>query len=142
MYTQADDWQKIEKQILSKPIGIPKNNLKSYLHGLIGYVYAQANQQSWSIKYKEFSAKCEELTSLLHKKEFTFPVFFGYEASEQEVDLHQDKPFVQKIADIEHHEMIPDAVGNWLELQNSLMEQLDEYPLYRDKTVTYHLNFA
>ena len=33
--------------------------------------------------------------------------------------------------------MIPDAVGNWLELQNSLLEQLDEYPLYRDKTVKY-----
>jgi hypothetical protein len=33
--------------------------------------------------------------------------------------------------------MIPDAVGNWLELQNSLLEQLDEYPLYKDKTITY-----
>ncbi|BFL84037.1 hypothetical protein LFREDSHE_24870 [Shewanella baltica] len=33
--------------------------------------------------------------------------------------------------------MIPDVVGNWLELQNSLIEQLDEYPLYRDKTITY-----
>lgn len=33
--------------------------------------------------------------------------------------------------------MIPDAIGNWLELQNSLLEQLDEYPLYKEKTVTY-----
>ena len=32
---------------------------------------------------------------------------------------------------------MPDAIGNWLELQNSLIEQLDEYPLYKDKTVTY-----
>lgn len=33
--------------------------------------------------------------------------------------------------------MIPDAVGNWIELQNSLLEQLDEYPLYKEKTVIY-----
>lgn len=137
LFTQADNAQELEKQIFSKPIGIPKNNLKSYLHGLIGFVYAQATQQSWSIKYQEFTAKCEELTAILCKKEFTFPVFSGYEASDLEVELHQDKPFVQKITDIEHHEMIPDAVGNWLELQNSLLDQLDEYPLYKDKTIIY-----
>jgi hypothetical protein len=137
LFTQADNAQELEKQILSKPIGIPKNNLKSYLHGLIGFVYAQATQQSWSIKHQEFAAKCEELTALLCKKEFTFPVFSGHEASELEVELHQDRPFVQKITEIKHHEMIPDAVGNWIELQNSLLEQLDEYPLYKDKTITY-----
>jgi len=137
LFTQADDAQELERQILSKPVGIPKSNLKSYLHGLIGFVYAQATQQSWSIKYQEFSAKCEELTALFCKKEFTFPVFSGYEASELDIESHQDRTFVQKITEIEHFEMIPDAVGNWIELQNSLLEQLDEYPLYKDKTNTY-----
>lgn len=137
LFTEADNTQEIEKQILAKPVGIPKSNLKSYLHGLVGFVYAQATQHSWSIKQKDFVAKCEELTAHLCKKEFTFPPFYGYEASELEVEQHQDRPFVQKIAEIEHDEMIPDAVGNWLELQNSLLEQLDEYPLYKDKTVAY-----
>ena len=137
LFTEADNAQELEKQILAKPVGIPKNNLKSYLHGLIGFVYAQATQQSWSISQKAFAAKCEELTGLLCKKEFTFPLFSGYEASGLEVDQHQDRPFVKKIAEIEHHEMIPDAVGNWLELQNSLLEQLDEFPLYKDKTAAY-----
>ncbi|MBR9926394.1 MAG: hypothetical protein GYB28_15575 [Gammaproteobacteria bacterium] len=137
LFTQADNAKNLEKQILSRPVGIPKNNLKSYLHGLIGFVYAQATQQSWSIKHQEFTAKCEELTALLCKKEFTFPVFSGYEASELEVELHQDRPFVQKITEIEHHEMIHDAVGNWLELQNSLLEELDESALYKDKTISY-----
>ncbi|MCS2608799.1 adenylate cyclase [Halomonas dongshanensis] len=137
LFTEADNAQELEKQILAKPVGIPKNNLNSYLHGLVGFVYAQAAQHSWSINQQAFAAKCEELTALLCKKEFTFPLFSGYEASELEVELHQDRPFVQKIAEIEHHEMIPDAVGNWLELQNSLLEQLDEYPLYKDKTVAY-----
>lgn len=137
LFTEADNAKTLEKQILAKPVGIPKNNLSSYLHSLVGFVYAQATQHSWSINQRVFAAKCEELTALLCKKEFTFPLFSGYEASEFEVEQHQDRPFVQKIAEIEHYEMIPDAVGNWLELQNSLLEQLDEYPLYKDKTVTY-----
>lgn len=137
LFTQADNAQDLEKKILSKPVGIPKNNLNGYLQGLVGFVYAQATQQAWGIKQQAFAAKCEELTTLLCKKEFTFPAFSGHEASELEVELHQDRPFVQKIAEIEHQEMIPDAIGNWLELQNSLLEQLDEYPLYKEKTVTY-----
>lgn len=137
LFTKAGNAEELESRILSKPIGIPKSNLNSYLHGLIGFVYAQANQQSWSIKCQEFKVKCEELTALLCKKEFTFPVFSGYEASDLEVEVHQDRPFVQKISEIEHHEMIPDAVGNWLELQNSLLEELDEFALYKDKTIAY-----
>lgn len=137
LFTEADNTQALEEKILDKPIGIPKNNLKSYLHGLIGFVYAQATQYSWIINQLDFAAKCEELTTLLCKKEFTFPLFSGYEASTLEVEKHQYQPFVKKIAEIEHHEMIPDAVGNWLELQNSLIEQLDEYPLYKDRTLNY-----
>jgi hypothetical protein len=33
--------------------------------------------------------------------------------------------------------MLPEAVSNWIELQNSLLEQLDEYPLYKESTITY-----
>ncbi|MEP4890965.1 MAG: hypothetical protein ABJV04_13125 [Aliiglaciecola sp.] len=137
LFTKADKAKDLEKNITAKPVGIPKSNLSSYLHGLVGFVYAQASQQSWSITQQDFSAKCEELTALLCKKEFTFPLFSGYGASDVEIEKHQERLFVQKITEIEHHEVIPDAVGNWLELQNSLLEQLDEYPLYKDKTVTY-----
>ena len=137
LFTEADNAQVLEQCILAKPVGIPKNNLSSYLQGLVGFVYAQATQHSWSISQQAFRTKCEELTALLCKREFTFPVFSGYEASELEVEIHQDQLFVQKIAEIEQHAMIPDAIGNWLELQNSFLEQLDEYPLYKDKTVTY-----
>ena len=137
LITEAETAEEIGRRVLKTINGIPNTNLHKYFEWLIGFVYAQATQQSWSISYQAFAAKCEEITALLCKKEFTFPVFSGYEASRFEVELHQDRPFVQKIADIEHHEMIPDAVGNLLELQNSLIEQLDEYPLYKDKTVTY-----
>ncbi len=137
LFTDADNAEELEKHMLAKPVGIPKNNLKSYLQGLVGFVYAQATQQSWSIRYQDFCAKCEELTAQLCKKEYTFPAFTGHEASDEEVALYQERPFVQKISEINHDQMIPDAVGNWIELQNSLCEQLNEFPLYKEKTLTY-----
>ena len=135
--TQADENYAVEQRLLSKPVGIPKNNLCSYFHALIGFVYSQADKNTWTINYREFSAKYEELTSLLCKREFTFPFFEGYEPTNNEIEKYNQSPFVQKIVDIEHHEMISDAVGHWLELQNSLLEQLDEYPLYKKKTEIY-----
>jgi hypothetical protein len=137
LFTDADNAPDLEKCILAKPVGIPKSNLKSYLHGLVGFVYAQATQKSWSVSHQDFSAKCEELTAHLCKKEFTFPPFTGYEASELDVDSHQGRPFVKKIIEIDHDVMIPDAIGNWIELQNSLLEELHGYPQYREKTTTY-----
>jgi len=137
LFTEADNAQALKKRILTKPVGIPKNNLDSYLHGLVGFVYGEANQISWCIKRNDFYAKCEELTAIFCKKEFTFPAFTGYEASDFDIESNQDQLFVQKISEIGHDIMIPEAIGNWMELQNSLMEQLDEYPLYKDKTTFY-----
>lgn len=148
LITEADSAEEIARSVLKMINGIPNTNLYKYFEWLIGFVYAQATQQSWSISQKAFAAKCEEITALLCKKEFTFPVFSGDEASAMQVEQHQDKLFVQKIAEIEHHQVIPDAVGNWLELQNSLMEDLDESAIYREKTIEYQkklvkrLNFA
>ncbi|OZS72514.1 hypothetical protein CHI95_21300 [Providencia rettgeri] len=137
LFTEADNAQDLEEKILNRLIGIPKNNLNSYLQGLIGFVYSQATQKNWSVKYQDFNAKCLDLTAKLCKREFTFPDFTGHKASLSEINEHSDKDFVKKIIEIEHHEMIPDAIGNWIELHNSLIEQLDEYPLYKEKTINY-----
>jgi hypothetical protein len=137
LFTESDDADELRKKITLKPIGIPKYNLDRYLEGLMGYVYAQADKTSWQIKGQHFKAKCEELTALFHKKEFTFPPFNGYDPTKSEIERYKEKLFVRKIRDIDHHPMIPDAIGNWLELQNSLLEQLDEYPLYAEHTKKY-----
>lgn len=68
IFTETDDLKALKNKILKRPIGIPKYNLECYLEGLVGFVYEQANNSSWEISSKLFNAKCEELTSLLHKK--------------------------------------------------------------------------
>jgi hypothetical protein len=136
-FTEADDEDVLKEKIVTKFIGIPKNNHAIYLQCLVGSVYDQANQQSWQLQQSQFVAKCEELTAHFCRKEFTFPPFTGYEATDSDIKQYQEKLFVKKVNDIEHYEVISDAVGNWMELQNSLLLQLDEYPLYADKTKAY-----
>lgn len=137
LFIEAENAEEIARRILKMIHGIPSNNLHKYFECLIGFIYQQATPQSWSISHSAFSAQCEEITALLCRKEFTFPPFHGEEASEKQVEQHQEKLFVQKIYEIDHHEMIPEAVGNWLELQNSLMEELHESVLYKNKTIEY-----
>ncbi len=137
LFTEADDADSLRKGLPSKLVGIPVNNQDRYVQGLVGYIYDQADKCSWEVEQARFSATCEELTALYCRKEFTLPPFTGHEASELEVTQHHDNLFVQKINDIEHCDVIPDAIGNWLELQNSLIEELDEYPLYRERTKAY-----
>ena len=76
-------------------------------------------------------------TSNLRRKEFTFPDFQGLIATEQEVAKNATKKFVSKIQDINYQEVISEAVGNWLEFTKSLSEDLDNSPVYREKTKGY-----
>lgn len=137
LFTEADDEKSIRVKILGCLTGIPKNNQPSYLHGIVGFVYESADSIKWVITKSAFDAKCEELTSTYCRKQFTFPLFKGYEATNEELEQHDEKLFVKKINDIEYYEVIPDAVGNWIEFQNSLNEELDGFPYFRDKTVEY-----
>lgn len=137
LFTEALDSESTINEIKLKLIGIPTNNQQIFIENLIGFVYCNATKNTWEIKYEEFKAKFEALTAQFCKREFTFPSFTGEEASEQEIISHQKQLFVKKISEIKHDEMIPEAIGNWVELQNSLLEELDEYPIYRDKTKNY-----
>ncbi|WP_331351858.1 hypothetical protein [Cellvibrio sp. UBA7671] len=137
LFTESDDEKALRDKLLSNPIGIPNSNKEAYLQGLVGFVYDEAHSHAWEVKKEQFAAKCEELTSTYCKKEYTFPTFEGYEATKEQISTYQDSLFVKKIVEIDHHDVIPDAIGNWLELNNSLNKELDEYPLFRKKTDEY-----
>ena len=138
LFTASESKEEILNRIKKRNLsGIPNNNQNAFLQGLIGFIYNLGNKESWRISYGEFKAKCEDLTSNLCRKEFTFPDFQGLIATEQEVAKNATKKFVSKIQDINYTEVIPEAVGNWLEFTKSLNEDLDNSPVYREKTNEY-----
>lgn len=116
---------------------IPEANREVFIQALVGFVYDQTSKSKWCVTKESFNAKKEDLTARFSRKGFTFPPFSGKDASNEEVKKYRDNLFVQKIVDIDYESEIPCAVGNWLEFTNSLMSQLDKYPLYREKTKTY-----
>ncbi|MFZ6757788.1 hypothetical protein ACO0K9_11310 [Undibacterium sp. Ji50W] len=137
LFTEADDETSIRKKISAHLVNIPKNNQLSYLHGIVGFVYESANYTKWEISQYAFHEKCVELTSTYCRRSFTLPPFTGREATKQEIDCHEEKLFVQKVQCIEYSEVIPDAVGNWIELHNSLNTELDGAPQFRRATNQY-----
>lgn len=137
LFTEADDEKSVREKILSLLIGIPKNNQQSYLDGIVGFVYESADSTQWEISKSAFDAKCEELTATYRRKKFTLPSFTGRDATKEELALHDEKLFVQKIQCIEYDEVIPEAVGNWIELHNSLSQELDGAPQFHNTTNQY-----
>jgi len=140
IFTEVDKLNELRESIINRQWGIPKNNRNSYLDGIVGFVYGRSNENSWVISFSEFKCKCEELTSVFCKREFTFPIFEGYSASLSEVEDYQERPFVLKIKEIDHDSVIQSAVGNWIEFQNSLSQDLDGFPQYKANTIRYQKN--
>lgn len=135
--TQFSNKNELANRICTKFLGIPKANVDAYLHGLIGFIYSQLVNETWEVKKQSFDCKCEELTSTYGLKEFTIPPFDGYTATEDEFQSHERKLFVRKIQDIEYEEVISEAIGNWIELHNSLTQELNGAPQYRNITNKY-----
>ena len=44
---------------------------------------------------------------------------------------------MRKIKDIQYEKVLPDAVGNWIELKNTLNDEFTENPLYKRDTLKY-----
>ena len=140
LFTEAESKEDILNRIKEKNVlGIPDNNKDVFLQGLVGFIYSLGSKESWCIHYGKFKAKYEDLTSHLCRKEFPFPDFQGLIATELEVAENTTKKFVSKIQDINYEEVIPEAVGNWLEFTKSLNEDLDNSPVYREKTKNYQI---
>lgn len=138
LFTEAESKEEILNRIKKRYTqGIPNNNKNQCLKGLIGFIYSMANKDCWQISYENFKEEMLELTSKLCRKEFTFPDFKGLIATEQEIAENVTKKFVLKIQDIHYQEVISEAVGNWLEFTRSLSEDLDNSPVYKEKTEYY-----
>lgn len=120
-----------------KLLGIPDNNKQAFIENLIGFIYEMGNKECWCIQYDVFKEKLIDLTSHFSRKEFTFPEFKDINATTQEITENIDREFVVKIKDIEYEEVIPEAIGHWLEFSNSLIQELDNSPIYLEKTRQY-----
>lgn len=137
IFTESENLETIKQSLLSKPTGIPKANQQSYLDELVGFIYSQTNNTSWTVSYDDVQKKFIELTSKYCVKKFTFPEFTNNEADQETIKAHADCTYFRKIEDIGLVDEIPLAVGNLSEFITSLKLELDNHLLYREKTKSY-----
>ena len=135
---ESDDLDSLRKKFSECLKGsIPKYNQRFYIEALIGFIYSLATKEKWCIHENEFIAERERLTTYYCGKTIAIPQFQGKKASEEDIKNYEDKLFVRKIKDIKYETVLPEAIGNWIELRNTLNEELDENPLYKNETIKY-----
>ncbi len=135
---ESDDLNLLRTKMSSKLIGsIPTYNQQFYIESLVGFIYESFAENKWCINKDAFIERREQLTAKYCKNTIPIPQFQGTKASEEDIKNYEDKLFVRKIKDIQYEKVLPDAVGNWIELRNTLNEELDENPLYKNETIKY-----
>ena len=138
LHVEADDLNTLRQNFCLKLDGfIPKANQQAFAEGLIGYIYEQANNAKWIIDKSSFDQKRESLTARWGPSLFNIPDFTHRDATDEEVDTYITELFAQKILQIEYTDILSEAIGNWLELRNSLIEELNGYPQFRDTVNRY-----
>ncbi len=138
LHVESADLEALKKSYFNKLSGyIPSSNRQAFAEGLIGFIYEKANNTEWVIQKAEFDQKREALTAKWGPTLFTIPDFDAKDATNDEVDTHITELFAQKILEIEYEDVLPEAIGNWLELRNALIEELNGYPQFRKAVSQY-----
>lgn len=138
LHVEADDLNALRQSYYNKLSGyIPPANRQVFTEGLIGFIYEQASCTEWVIEKSAFVQKSESLTAKWGPSLFTIPDFTVRDATDEEVDIYITEKFAQKILEIEYDNVLPEAIGSWLELRNSLFEELNGYPQFRDTVNSY-----
>jgi hypothetical protein len=138
LHVEADDLSALRSNFFTKLDGyIPKANQQAFTEALIGFIYEQANSNEWVIEKSTFDQKRESLTAKWGPTLFTIPDFTQRDATDEEVDVFITELFAKKIIEIEHSVVLHEAIGNWLELRNSLIEELNGYPQFRETVNRY-----
>ena len=132
LHTESADLDTLKKSYFNKLSGyIPPANRQAFAEGLIGFIYEQANDIEWVIDKTAFDQKREALTAKWGPTLFTIPDFDARDATDNEVDTYITELFARKIIEIKYEDVLPDAVGSWLELRNAVIEELNGYPQFR-----------
>lgn len=138
LHVDALDLDAVKSRFLKTLEGsIPLANQQSYLESLIGFVYEKSSSERWEIKKELFISHCEALTSQYARRVFTVPKLTIRDATDDELKDHSDSRFALKISAIDYDTVLPEAIGSWLELRNSLEKELDGFPKYRTTAHEY-----
>lgn len=122
--------------------GILEGKNDDFLNALIAFItQPQAPKgQSWQITRESFEKKVNNLTVLYNQETREFPrKHFNNPTlpDTQQVNAHCDHAFVQKIKDIEHSIVIPEAVRDYMGAVKTISDEFKNYEVPPRRTENY-----
>ncbi|MES9904592.1 MAG: hypothetical protein ABW168_18180 [Sedimenticola sp.] len=114
-------------------------NQSDFLNSLIGFVsHAEAQEdKEWEVTYDEFNAKVSDLIRVYKKNSYAFPRKHfdkGHASPPENVDQHLGYRFVERIREIDHHDVVYDAIRDYLGAVQSLNEDFKHHFVSRERT--------
>lgn len=113
-----------------------------FLNALIGFVVSPAviSASKWEITYDQFAQRLRELTSRYCRDTRQFPPKFDDAidgASSDAVKKCHSRAFVKKILDIEHTEVVSEAISHYLAASQMVLDELRGYEVPDDAPLRY-----
>ncbi|MFY9260181.1 MAG: hypothetical protein WAO71_06680 [Gallionella sp.] len=115
---------------------------RDFLEGLLGYLMNPATiHDEWEITYDEFSAKVAVLTNAYRQQTTVFPKIKLHFLPE-ELKVHNEKQFAQKLREIEYAEVVSEAISNYIVANTTILEELNSYCVEHDSYAVYARNLS
>lgn len=115
---------------------IPKIQRSKYIHGLYGFVLdPRIVNSNWEISYEDFNREDIELTKTLQDNTAVFPKKIKL-GEINTVDYLSDA-FVTKIKDIEYHDVISDAVSDYVHTGQLIIHDIEISPTIKASYDSY-----
>ncbi|MGC1182315.1 hypothetical protein [Legionella sp.] len=100
---------------------------EDFLNDLMGYIISSSNASNgWEVTFDGFSKQLTQISARYHRLTVIFPCKLKNPTSEQ-IELQKEKRFVHKIQEIEHHDVISEAILHYILASITVMEELKNY---------------
>lgn len=120
----------IQSQLLHKRIrdrytkGIPKSSQDKFIRTLLGFIISPqiTTDIKWEISFDDFSIEVKELTKVLKEDSIIFPKKIALEKIDNV--KYTNSVFVKKISEINYHEVIPDAISDYVHTNSLILKEM------------------
>lgn len=135
--TSSDDLQYFNeiKQKHGKGVLVQKRD--DYINSILGYILSPTvrHGDSWEIDYDAFTAKVESLVNQFRSGTIIFPKKGMTHVVDE--DQYAEHLFVQKIEDIEYHEVKMEAISDYVRTNTLISQELSKHAVGTEVYDTY-----
>ena len=122
---------------------ILRGKCDDFLNALFGFVISPntITSNSWEVTFEQFSQKVRELTPIYCFETRVFPrkhLGSVITTDPQQADHYNNRLFVQKIRDIEYHDVVAQAIHEYIGASRTVLEEFRHYEV----SGTSHMEYA